>query len=84
MLEPWHGGTRLAVSNVGPALPATMQDRLFDSMVSVRARSRDDVPHLGLGLYVVRLCAQFHGASVHADDRADHMGVVVSVVFPGA
>jgi K+-sensing histidine kinase KdpD len=60
-----------------------MQGRLFDSMVSVRAAGMGgDAPHLGLGLYVARLCASFHRASVHADDLADGSGVVVSVVFP--
>ena len=73
---------QLAVSNVGPRLPAEMHGRLFDSMVSVRNGPRDAEPHLGLGLYIARLCAQFHGATVHADDRADGRGVIVSVVFP--
>jgi dedicated sortase system histidine kinase len=81
-LEPWHGGVRLAVTDTGPRLPATMQGRLFDSMVSVRADAGGAAPHLGLGLYVARLCASFHRASVHADDLADGTGVVVSVVFP--
>jgi signal transduction histidine kinase len=82
-LEPWHGGVRLAVTDIGPRLPAMMQGRLFDSMVSVRAADTGgDAPHLGLGLYVARLCASFHRASVHADDLADGSGVVVSVVFP--
>jgi two-component system sensor histidine kinase ChvG len=83
-LAPMHDGVHLAVSNVGPRLPAEMYGRLFDSMVSVRKGPRDDEPHLGLGLYIVRLCAQFHGASAHADNRADGRGVVVSVVFPFA
>ncbi|MEP7061322.1 MAG: ATP-binding protein [Betaproteobacteria bacterium] len=77
-----HDGLHLAVSDVGPRLPAEMHGRLFDSMVSVRKGPRDTEPHLGLGLYVARLCAQFHGATVHADDRADGRGVIVSVVFP--
>jgi two-component system sensor histidine kinase ChvG len=53
-------------------------------MVSLREAPRDNEPHLGLGLYIVRLCAQFHGATAHADNRADGRGVVVSVVFPFA
>jgi len=83
-LAPAHDGIHLAVSNVGPLLPAKMQGRLFDSMVSVRQGPRDHEPHLGLGLYIVRLCAKFHGATTHADDRADGRGVIVSVVFPFA
>jgi len=70
------------VSGPGPRLPAEMQGRLFDSMVSLRKGPRDNEPHLGLGLYIVRLCAQFHGAAAHADNRADGRGVIVSVVFP--
>ncbi len=81
-LEPLHDGVHLAVDNIGPPLPAAMQGRLFDSMVSVRTGPRDAEPHLGLGLYIVRLCAQFHGAVAHADNRADGRGVIVSVVFP--
>jgi signal transduction histidine kinase len=46
---------RLAVENEGPALPAAMHGRLFDSMVSVRDKHANDEPHLGLGL--------FHGCS---------------------
>lgn len=83
-LAPLHDGLHLSVSNVGPRLPAKMQGGLFDSMVSLREAPRDNEPHLGLGLYIVRLCAQFHGATAHADNRADGRGVIVSVVFPFA
>jgi two-component system, OmpR family, sensor histidine kinase ChvG len=75
---------RLAVDNLGPPLPAEMQGRLFDSMVSVRAAARGEEPHLGLGLYIVRLVAQFHGAAAHAANRADGRGVTVGVVFARA
>jgi signal transduction histidine kinase len=78
----------LVVSNEGPPLPAEIADRLFDSMVSVRSdRSgaearRPSVPHLGLGLYIVRLVAEFHGGSAHAANRADTAGVEVTVTLP--
>ncbi|MGB0721157.1 MAG: ATP-binding protein [Gammaproteobacteria bacterium] len=62
---------RLAVSNRGPALPGNMREGLFDSMVSVRTAGTDSTsPHLGLGLYIVRLVAHFHGGRVHAENRA--------------
>ena len=73
---------RIAVSNRGPALPETMQGRLFDSMVSVRAGSGDSAPHLGLGLYIVRLIAEFHGGRAIAANRTDGEGVTVSVTLP--
>jgi signal transduction histidine kinase len=77
------GGATLAVSNVGPPLPAAMRDRLFESMVSMRAgAAQGDEPHLGLGLFIVRLIAQFHGGRASARDRADGRGVVVEVFLP--
>ena len=75
---------RLSVENEGPALPAAMHGRLFDSMVSVRGKQVGDEPHLGLGLYIVRLIAEFHGGIVRADNRADGRGVVIAVVLPEA
>ena len=57
-----------------------MRERLFESMVSVRgdAQRNGATPHLGLGLYIVRLIAQLHGGSARADNRADGSGVVVT------
>jgi two-component system sensor histidine kinase ChvG len=72
----------LAVANEGPPLPAKMQARLFDSMVSVRQNRGDGEPHLGLGLYIVRLIAEFHGGRANAANRDDLQGVTVSVVLP--
>lgn len=75
----------LSVSNDGPLLPETMRDRLFESMVSVRDESQPGgSPHLGLGLYIVRLVAERHGGSARADNRADGSGVVMTVTLPAA
>jgi len=76
----------LSVRNEGPSLPASMDGRLFESMVSVRpgAAAGDAArgPHLGLGLYIVRLVAEFHGGSAGAHDRPDGRGVIVTVTLP--
>ena len=72
----------LSVVNEGPPLPADMQDRLFESMISVRANKSADDPHLGLGLYIVRLIVEFHGAQVSARNRADNAGVELRIDFP--
>jgi signal transduction histidine kinase len=74
----------LTVANQGPPLPEEMSDRLFESMVSIRAGRGDGAPHLGLGLYIVRLIAEFHGGVARARSRHDPPGVVVEVAFPGA
>jgi len=68
------GYTEIRVANSGPPLPAAMQGRLFESLVSVRDR-RDDAPHLGLGLYVVRLVAERHGGSALARNLPEEAGV---------
>jgi signal transduction histidine kinase len=72
----------LAVANFGPPLPATMRSRLFDSFVSVREQRGGARPHLGLGLRVVALVAEFHGGRVTADDLPGGDGVVFRVFFP--
>ncbi|HUL97481.1 MAG TPA: ATP-binding protein [Usitatibacter sp.] len=66
----------LAVENDGPPLPDATVARLFDSMVSMRpAQSRRDEGHLGLGLYIVRLVAEFHGGTVRALNLPGGRGV---------
>ncbi|MBI3917627.1 MAG: hypothetical protein HY322_11540 [Betaproteobacteria bacterium] len=81
-LEREPGAAVLRMSNHGPLLPAGMKERLFDSLVSVRRHAPGDEPHLGLGLYVVRLIAEFHGGRTNAMDRADGSGVEFEVRLP--
>ncbi|MGL6289351.1 MAG: sensor histidine kinase, partial [Silanimonas sp.] len=72
------------VSNSGPRLPEAMRHRLFDSLVSLRERSRDadGAVHLGFGLHVVRLVAAAHGGSADADNLEDGSGVVFRLRLP--
>lgn len=82
-MENFGDATSLVFSNTGPPLPADMQGRLFESMVSMRREASKD-PHLGLGLYIVRLIAEFHGGQVSAANREDGSGVVIKLTFPVA
>jgi signal transduction histidine kinase len=79
------GLAELAVENEGPLLPETMRGKLFESMISVRAEGARDgrnvEPHLGLGLYVARLIAEFHGGSIRAENLASGGGVAVTATF---
>jgi two-component system sensor histidine kinase ChvG len=72
-------GAEIAVANSGPPLPEKMQERLFDSLVSMRdagsLRAAGEVPHLGLGLYIVRLIAASHNGSASAVNLAGEAGV---------
>lgn len=74
----------LTVSNRGPLLPAEMKGSLFESMVSVRKDRAAAEPHLGLGLYIVRLIAALHGGQASGADRSDRSGVVFEVRLPVA
>jgi dedicated sortase system histidine kinase len=78
-----RGGARLAVENAGPPLPEAARARLFDSMVSLRAPgARGQGAHLGLGLYIVRIVAEFHRGSVRAVNLPEGAGVRFEVELP--
>ncbi|HYR33711.1 MAG TPA: ATP-binding protein, partial [Burkholderiales bacterium] len=83
-----NGVAELGVENQGPPLPEEMRGKLFESMVSVRGeRAREGQsgePHLGLGLYVARLIAEFHGGTIAARNLASGGGVAVSATFRSA
>jgi signal transduction histidine kinase len=72
----------LRISNSGPGLPETMSEKLFDPMISMRDASASEDSHLGLGLYVARLIAEFHGGSISLKNREDRQGAVVTVTVP--
>lgn len=75
------GSVVLGVSNQGDALPEGTHERLFASMVSMRRDKGGEKPHLGLGLYVARLIAEFHRGTIFAENLADSQGVAVKVTF---
>ncbi|MBV1922232.1 MAG: GHKL domain-containing protein, partial [Pseudomonadales bacterium] len=72
---------RLTVDNTGPLLPDNMQQQLFDSMVSIR-KEKTDTPHLGLGLYIVKLIAQHHHGQLSACNNVEESGVSFCVELP--
>jgi two-component system sensor histidine kinase ChvG len=84
-LRQADGAATIRVANSGSSLPATMQERLFDSLVSLRERSArgGETPHLGLGLYVVRLVAELHGGNAAASNLANGIGVEFALGLVG-
>ena len=85
-LAPAGTGAEIRLANSGRPLPAAMQERLFDSLVSVRdggARSGGETPHLGLGLYVVRLVAELHRGSALAHNLDGGRGVEFALRLAG-
>ncbi|MEA3174385.1 MAG: two-component system, OmpR family, sensor histidine kinase ChvG [Gammaproteobacteria bacterium] len=71
----------LQVGNDGPLIPEALVGRLFESLFEQR-QGRDDKPHFGLGLYIVRLVAEFHGGTATAANQADGSGVMFTVALP--
>jgi dedicated sortase system histidine kinase len=72
----------LTVRNTGALLAPEVKARLFQSMTSARTASSDNEPHLGLGLYVAQLIAEFHRGKIAVRDRSDLLGVEAEVRLP--
>jgi two-component system sensor histidine kinase ChvG len=71
----------LSVANPGPPLPPDSEARLFESLWQSRTDA-DKRPHFGLGLYIVRLIAEFHGGTASAANLPDGTGAIFSIRFP--
>jgi two-component system sensor histidine kinase ChvG len=80
-LERVQANYCLQVANDGPLIPEALMGRLFESLFEQR-RGGDDKPHFGLGLYIVRLIAEFHGGTAVAANREDGSGVVFTITLP--
>lgn len=74
---------RLEVVNEGPSLEPGRTGQLFESMVSYR-EARTDRPHLGLGLYIVKLIVQRHGGRIIArpTETGSAFGFSLAVAAP--
>ncbi|MCY4051052.1 MAG: ATP-binding protein [Gammaproteobacteria bacterium] len=71
----------ISILNEGPELQEDILDRLFDPMVSGTNHDARK-PHLGLGLYVVKVIAGYHGGSHRATNRKNKKGVEFVVSIP--
>jgi signal transduction histidine kinase len=80
-LERLPANYSLQVINDGPLIPEALLAHLFESMFEQR-QGRDDKPHFGLGLYIVRLVAEFHGGTAVAANRADGGGAIFTIMLP--
>ena len=72
----------ISVENTGELLPGAMNKQLFESMVSIREKSDASGTHLGLGLTIVRLIAEYHAGTATAENLQDNSGVRFSIVIP--
>jgi two-component system sensor histidine kinase ChvG len=66
------------VDNPGPPLSPDTRDHLFESLWQSRTDS-DSRPHFGLGLYIVRLIAEFHRGEATASSLPGDTGARFTV-----
>jgi signal transduction histidine kinase len=71
----------LSVENDGPPIPPDLLGRLFESLFEHRPGAGDK-PHFGLGLYIVRLIAEYHGGGAVAGNRSGGSGAIFTVILP--
>ncbi|MFC3122187.1 proteobacterial dedicated sortase system histidine kinase [Agaribacter flavus] len=71
----------ISVTNTGVLLPENMKSQLTNSMVSVRANTTSESSHLGLGLFIAKIIAEFHKGRIDIDNQPDHSGVIVLLQF---
>ncbi|HWM65792.1 MAG TPA: ATP-binding protein [Steroidobacteraceae bacterium] len=76
-LEP-HAAV-VEVDNPGPPLSPDTRDRLFESLWQSRSGDSDSRPHFGLGLYIVRLIAEFHDGKAAATSLPGDTGARFTV-----
>jgi len=70
----------LEIDNPGPPIAPETQARLFESLWQSRGgNDSDSRPHFGLGLYIVRLIAEFHGGTASASNLPNDSGARFTV-----
>lgn len=72
---------QIDIINQGSSLPEGMAERIFEPLVSLGRKDAQKVS-LGMGLYIVKLIASFHGGEVLARNLLSSDGVIFSLSLP--
>jgi len=64
----------ISVLNSGPLLPEGYEKQVFEGMTSIRTMNQGQQAHLGLGLYIVKLIAEFHRGEAYAENVLLYQG----------
>ena len=72
---------QIDVINQGSRLPEGMAERIFEPLVSLGRKDAQKIS-LGMGLYIVKLIASFHGGDVLARNLLSSDGVIFSLSLP--
>lgn len=72
---------QIDIINRGSRLPEGMAERIFEPLVSLGRKDAQKIS-LGMGLYIVKLIASFHGGEVIARNLLSSDGVIFSLSLP--
>lgn len=72
---------QIDIINKGSKLPEGMAERIFEPLVSLGRKDAQKIS-LGMGLYIVKLIASFHGGDVMARNLLSSDGVIFSLSLP--
>ena len=72
---------QIDIINQGSKLPEGMAERIFEPLVSLGRKDAQKIS-LGMGLYIVKLIASFHGGDVIARNLLSSDGVIFSLSLP--
>ena len=72
---------QIDVINQGASLPENMAERIFEPLVSL-GRKDAQKTRLGMGLYIVKLIANFHNGDVIARNLSNNNGVMFTISLP--
>lgn len=78
------GAVRLEVRDDGMGFPSVEAGRLFQKFYRVEDPARERPAGTGLGLFLVRRCAELDGGSVEAASDGPGRGATFAVTWPGA
>jgi signal transduction histidine kinase len=79
-----NNSMELQICNQGSPIAPDMLGQIFNSMVSLRSQ-KENTPHLGLGLYIVRTIVEHHRGTVRAENmNAEKQTVCFSITLPRA
>lgn len=74
----------ISISNEGQLIPTDNLPHIFNSMVSQR-KQKGSSPHLGLGLYIVRIIIEHHKGTIVAENfTGENQGVKFTISLPKA
>lgn len=80
-LETVQDGAFVRIQDAGIGIPKERQDRLFERFYRVDTSKQNDVPGLGLGLYIAHEIIKHHGGEIMVSSE-EGKGSIFSVSLP--